>query len=282
MDQAAVAGRSQGDRIVIFRELLGLMPPGRLLDLATGHGAFAEAARDLGWTVTAVDARTTRMPMSDGIEWMQADVREFPTDGYDVITMFGLFYHLELDAQMALLRRCSPTLTLIDTHISTSPRTMIDGYLGHLFKEVQEDPRASWGNPLSFWPTEESLGRMLLSCGYSSIHKILPAPVTPDRTFYIASPDGPEPVDSLADQFSEASEYTLERFMTGVTLSSSDGSSALDDDVSTLRRERDVAVAELSRLKDRSSVKIALRAAALAKPAYRLLQEKDRVTEEPS
>ena len=47
-------------------------------------------AHELGWAVTAVDVRTERMPMTDGIQWIESDLRTFDIGAYDVITMLGI------------------------------------------------------------------------------------------------------------------------------------------------------------------------------------------------
>ena len=66
------------------------------------------------------------------------------------------------------------------------------GYGGRLFKEapgMNEEQHiatatASWGNKLSFWPTEENLLRMISDSGFSCTFKQTPSH-TPDRTFYL-------------------------------------------------------------------------------------------------
>ena len=246
-----------------------------MLDLATGHGKFAIAAHDMGWRVTAVDVRTERMPSKQGIDWVQADVREYPTDGFDVITIFGLLYHLELPAQADLLRRCGDALTIIDTHVSLDPRTTIDGYEGHFYTE-RGGLLASWGNESSFWPTEESLLRLIRSAGLESILQVVPPPVRPDRTFYVVSRTFDEHVSSVMQRF-PFRRYRLEVCPvaeqsivagedtepgSGATKSERTASSELD----RIRLERDQAVADLERLRARKSVKAALAVARLAKP----------------
>ncbi|HEX7473327.1 MAG TPA: methyltransferase domain-containing protein [Candidatus Limnocylindrales bacterium] len=178
-------------RLATFRQILGTLPPGRLLDLGAGHGAFSKIGQELGWTVTAVDARTERMPMGDGIRWVQADARTFDVSGYDCIALLGLLYHLGLDDQRDLLRRCSGTPTILDTHHALSPWLTVDGWEGGIYQEpgstpeeLASVPTASWGNTDSFWPTRASLLRMLDEAGYRTILALEP-PILPDRTFYL-------------------------------------------------------------------------------------------------
>ena len=183
-------------REAILRELLALFPAGRLLDLACGNGVFSIAAHDMGWTVTAVDARTVRMPMTPGIEWIQQDVRETEVVGYDVVLLMGLLYHMELKDQLDLLRRCAGIVTILDTHHSTAPTHMEGGYAGHTFNELPPDhptsledaPRAAWGNVTSFWATQPDLVRMLQDCGFGAVLALVP-PTLPNRTFYLCLPE---------------------------------------------------------------------------------------------
>jgi SAM-dependent methyltransferase len=183
-----------GDRLSVFRNLLALLPPGKLLDLGCGHGKFSLIARELGWDVTAVDVRTERMPTTPGIDWVKSDARifEIEPDRYDCICILGLFYHLELPDQLDLLTRCAGVPTIIDTHVALKQDHEERGYEGTLFKEAPgmsteqhaATATASWGNKLSFWPTEESLLRMIWDSGFSYVFKQAP-PYRPDRTFYL-------------------------------------------------------------------------------------------------
>jgi hypothetical protein len=183
-------------REAILRELLVLFPPGRLIDLACGNGMYSIAAHDMGWDVTAVDARTVRMPMTPGITWVEQDIRETDLAGYDLILLMGLLYHLELDDQLDLLRRCSATVTILDTHHSTAPTHLEGGYAGHTFRELPADhatpladaPRAAWGNETSFWATQPDLVRMLYDCGFGTVLALVP-PTLHNRTFYLCLPD---------------------------------------------------------------------------------------------
>jgi SAM-dependent methyltransferase len=189
MTQVAMTAPQVGQlRLDIFQRILEPLTPGRLLDLGAGHGKFSLIARDLGWKVTAVDARTERMPMSEGIDWVQADVRDFDTEGFDCICILGLLYHLELEDQLSLLSRCAPTFTIIDTHVAPRVTHVERGYEGYLFAEQTEATTASWGNPWSFWPTEESLITMLHESGYHEVYPLAPS-YEPDRhrTFYICT-----------------------------------------------------------------------------------------------
>jgi SAM-dependent methyltransferase len=192
----------------IFRSLVGLLKPGKLLDLGAGKGNFSLAAAELGWKVTAVDARTVRWPDADtesdpamaklirSISWVQADVREFPIEEgeYDLICILGLLHHLEVPDQISLLKRCSRMPTLLDTRIAMALVDIEGPYEGMLIRERGKtreerdaEPKASWGNPLSFQHTEESLLRLVLDCGYMKMMQMRP-PHRPHYTFYLCLP----------------------------------------------------------------------------------------------
>jgi hypothetical protein len=167
------------------------MSPGRLLDLGAGHGRFSLIGQELGWDVTAVDVRTVRMPMVEGIRWIEGDVRTFDVAGYDCIALLGVLYHLGLADQRDLLARCAPTPTILDTHHSLAPVITVDGYEGHIYREpgstleeLAQVATASFGNPESFWATREALGRMLHEAGFKTVLALEP-PYLPDRTFYL-------------------------------------------------------------------------------------------------
>lgn len=187
-------------RMTIFRSLLEPLKPGKLLDLGCGVGNFSRNAQMMGWEVTAVDARAERFPSEDipGIEWVESDVRDFRFDpnDYDCVCVLGLLYHLDLPAQLDLLRRCAGNFTLLDTHTALAPEVTEQGYEGRYYEEVpwaktEEDRRgalgASWGNEFSFWPTEMSLMQMLGEVGFTLVTPVQPA-YLPDRTFYLCYP----------------------------------------------------------------------------------------------
>jgi hypothetical protein len=179
-------------RLALFRSLLALCRPGCLVDLGSGHGRFAQEAVAQGWRVTAVDARTERWPDDPAITWLQADVRTYDLTGYDLIACLGLFYHLTLEDQLALLTRSANRPIIIDTHLDTgesdeplSERVVVSGYEGRWYDEPG-GLLAAWGNPRSFWPTTEAFRRMLSEHGY--IVLTAHPPVLPDRCFHIAVP----------------------------------------------------------------------------------------------
>ncbi|SDR72202.1 Methyltransferase domain-containing protein [Friedmanniella luteola] len=185
-------------RYQLFDSMLGLLPRGRLVDLGTGHGAFALRAAQQGWQVTGVDARADRIPDDPTVTWQITDIREVDLAPYDVIACLGLFYHLELEDQLALLRRCAGTPLILDTHVDNgggkhplSERQTFGPYTGSYYREPGR-LTSSWINERSFWPTPETLHQMLADHGYPVVLEAHPY-VVPDRTFYLALPE-PRPV----------------------------------------------------------------------------------------
>jgi hypothetical protein len=172
------------ERLEVFRQLLRSLDGQTLLDLGAGHGAFSLIGRDLGWEVTAIDARTERYPQEDGVRWIQTDVREVDPTGFDVVCILGLLYHLELDDQLDLFSKCSGQTLIIDTHTAEHPAIDLNGYKGQFFVEETTANTASWDNQLSFWPTEESLVRMLHATGHPLVFKLEPS-YYPFRNFYL-------------------------------------------------------------------------------------------------
>jgi SAM-dependent methyltransferase len=195
-------------RVKIFRSLVSPLRPGKMLDLGAGPGTFSVEAARLGWDVTAVDARTMRTPdpgaakdperaeLIRSVEWIQADVREFPivAGEYDLICILGLMHHLEVHDQLDLLKRCSGTLTLLDARLAAEVVDTEGPYEGRYRREKGETreerdqiPTASWGNEVTFWHTEESLIRLMRDCGYARVMAMRP-PNRPNRTFYLCLP----------------------------------------------------------------------------------------------
>lgn len=188
-------------RIAEFIAALSRFPTGHLLDLGAGHGLFSRVAADLGWRVTAVDVRDVRFPEDPRVRWVTSDIRDFT--GYEdvsVVACLGLWYHLSLADQLALLRRIAPRPLVLDTHVARdqagehpvhglrlSPILDEGGFAGRLYSEgdLQHEPTASWGNDTSFWPTVPSLQRQLEEVGYDAIERLLPG-VAPDREYFLA------------------------------------------------------------------------------------------------
>jgi len=178
-----------------FKRLLSQFEPGRLIDLGAGHGAFSVWAADLGWKVTALDARGDRFQDDPRVEWVKGDVRDVDLDAYDVIACLGLFYHLTAEDQLDLLSRTRGIPLILDTHVANdqpcpfelSEPVVQQGYQGRLFQELSaKHSTASWGNDLSFWATTPELYRMLSDYGYDVLEAV--PWYLPTRTFWLCMP----------------------------------------------------------------------------------------------
>lgn len=194
--------RDNGLRGPLFEELLGPGEGRRFLDLGAGPCIFSRRAVRLGWKVTAVDGRTERLPEDlTGIDFIQGDVREFDTSGYDAISILGLLYHLRLEEQRALLARCSSTRVILETQVHTEGYVPpaaepwgheiveVDGYRGVVFPEG-DNPMASIGNPTSFWLMEADLLRVIDEAGFASVDVVEPMHHSKygTRRFYVLHP----------------------------------------------------------------------------------------------
>lgn len=171
-------------RTTTFAWLLqDVVPQGKtMLDLGCGPCVFARRGVKARYLVTAVDGRTDRVPDdldTAVIAFVHEDVRDYPAGNYDVVTVLGLLYHLELDDQIALLKKYNYSTVILDTqvhfpqavteHAGPWAQNIVerDGYEGVQFPEG-DNPMASIGNPASFWHTEPSLLRMIEAAGFSS------------------------------------------------------------------------------------------------------------------
>jgi SAM-dependent methyltransferase len=192
----------------IFHSMVSPLKPGKMLDLAAGPGNFSIPAAKLGWDVTAVDVRTVRRPDPEAesdperarlirsINWVESDIREFEIKRreYDLICVFGILHHLELDDQIALVKKFSGTLTILDCRIAPEVMVREGRYEGNYVREfgkTREErdkiPAASWGNERSFQHTEESLVRLLHDNGFRKVMCMTP-PHAENYTFYVALP----------------------------------------------------------------------------------------------
>ena len=101
---------SEGPNALVA-ELLGNVPPGRAVDLASGEGRHALWLASLGWDVTAVDfsavgvGRGQGQPGGDRVRWVTADVLEWaaPTSSLDLVLV--AYLHLPYPDMLDLLLR---------------------------------------------------------------------------------------------------------------------------------------------------------------------------------
>ena len=172
----------------ILRDLTGDMEPGVCADLGCGTGLFAIDMADAGWTVHALDARARDWPDHPRVTFTVQDVRDVALAKMkpDLVLCLGLFYHLELADQLALLKKCKGVPLILDTHVSAANGVTERGFEGHCYGEPP-GILSSFGNDTSFWPTLDSLRKMLKAAGYKSV-----TPLEPwyhgDRTFFTCQP----------------------------------------------------------------------------------------------
>jgi hypothetical protein len=190
----------------IFDELLlSVVPRGQsLLDLGLGPRLFSRRAAAAGYSVTAVDARTERIPEPPTAEitFVQADVRVFDVRGFDVVAILGLLYHLTLDDQLRLLSRCAPEACVtVDTQLHDPAQyTAAAGSWAHMLVTQRGyegiefpdsgNPMASVGNVTSFSHTQASICRLFEDCGFVSLTLLEPCYVSKYglRRFFVAGP----------------------------------------------------------------------------------------------
>jgi hypothetical protein len=169
------------DRLSVFASILATLPRGTLADLGAGHCAFSRVAHAAGFAVTSIDARTTRVPPDITWPFRHEDVRTTDLSSFEIIAMLGLLYHLPLDDQIDLLRRCAGKTVIVDTHVAERATVTVGEYAGSYFDEVPEGvdlarvPTASWGNRRSFWHTRESLIRLFERAGF----RVMPWAILP-------------------------------------------------------------------------------------------------------
>lgn len=180
----AVTAANEGEhRLRTFAALLDrhVQPRNRrLLDLGAGHCKFSLLAARRRYAVTAVDGRTERVPAALGpVQFVRADVRHFDPSGYGIIAILGLLYHLELEQQEQLLRRCADgAIVIVETQVhvpemiapeaTKSWHALVEreGYCGVDFPE-NSNPMAAIGNSTSFWHTEPSILLLFARAGFA-------------------------------------------------------------------------------------------------------------------
>lgn len=171
-------------RLDIFRSLLKSMPVAPLVDLGAGHCKFASIADSLGFPTLAIDGRSDRVPKGIAFEFREQDVRKADLRPFSIVCILGLLYHLTLDDQITLLKRCAGKTVIVDTHTANFTEVRQSGYAGRLWEELDSE-RSSIGNRFSFWHTEPSLRKLFLDCGFGA-QKIEPEH-SPGRAFWLLS-----------------------------------------------------------------------------------------------
>ena len=117
----------------------------------------------------------------------------------------GLLYHMELADQLDLLRRCSGTVTILDTHHSNAPTHLEAGYRPHVHGTATGSshlagrrPAGGVGEPdLVLGDPARTFVRMLHDCGFGTILALVPPTLRTGRSTCASRPD-PPPIDRLA------------------------------------------------------------------------------------
>jgi SAM-dependent methyltransferase len=173
------------ERLEICKKLLSLLSTeNSLLDLATGHGKFARLAKEMGYNVTAIDARKDRMPNYKGIKWIVDDLANINISDYQIVLCLGILYHLNDPEE--LVKRMKNSITILDTHFAASEKVEHLGYKGDFYKENRSALTSSFNDDLSFWPSKKELLRMLNKY-YSVVMELIPSYMN-GRTFFLLIP----------------------------------------------------------------------------------------------
>lgn len=174
------------ERLEIFERIMSMFSKDmRVLDIATGHGKFANKAKALGFTdITAIDARSDRVPNTHGIKWIVDNILNIDTSEFNLILCFGILYHFNNPQE--LLDKCKHSITIVDTHYSETKEVEHLGYFGSFYKENNTCLTASFEDSQSFWPEKSELIK-LLNENYSVVSEVTPNYLS-NRTFFICLP----------------------------------------------------------------------------------------------
>jgi SAM-dependent methyltransferase len=204
----------------------------RILDLACLEGLFAVELARRGARVLGIEAREGNVARARfaadvlGLEdfaVVQDDVRNLSKEkhgSFEIVLCLGILYHLPAPDVFAFAQRIAEVterVAVFDTHVALPqterkllgpPITREYGgqtYEGRDYAEFDphssEEDRLKWAwstldaRP-SFWPTRESLVRLLTAAGFSSLHESLTPPWTAmpeDRVTFVAFRGAPLP-----------------------------------------------------------------------------------------
>ena len=178
---------STDPRLHRLARCLGSLEGKRVLELGALEGGHTLELARAGATVVAIEGRSINYERSlfikrhfrlDSVEFVLADLRsaDFARHGrFDAILNSGVLYHL--DAPWDLLERLGKTAPrmLLWTHCAPThqPLEAVEVYgkrlEGYWYSEGALDHPLSGKQSLSFWPTRESLERMLHLTGWSTL-----------------------------------------------------------------------------------------------------------------
>lgn len=142
-------------------------------------------------------------PEKTSIRFVRKDVRQFDVEPFDVVMIFGLLYHLDLDDQISMLRSCRGKTVLIDTMVcgpdlitrypqdAWQTAVTSKGEFEGIDYPENNNVMASVGNRTSFWHTDPSYARLFAHCGFEEATAYRPFYLAKHglRSFYRLGPD---------------------------------------------------------------------------------------------
>ena len=176
---------SRDPRLCHFEHQLGSLQGKRILELGALEGGHTLELSRAGAMVTAIEGSPSnyerclfikRYFQLDKAEFVHGDVRsiDFAQFGrFDAILNSGILYHL--DAPWELLEKLAKVaqVMLLWTHYTRTPKqsVQIDGHRlrGDWYTEGALEHPLSGLQPVSFWPTRESLVQMLRFTGWTEL-----------------------------------------------------------------------------------------------------------------
>jgi SAM-dependent methyltransferase len=151
------------------------------LDAGCGLGHFSGLLANMGFEVTALDARPENLAEGrrrfPGVRFELADAEDptLPRLGrFDLVLCFGLLYHLENPFRAARnLRALAGSVLLLESMCIPGDRAAFE-----LRDECRgEDQGLDF---VALYPTESALVKMLYRAGFGGVHALRPMPDHPD------------------------------------------------------------------------------------------------------
>lgn len=189
-EDAGVLNRKQIFASVLKLALQHLPIIPRAIDLGCGHCMFMDIAAECGVRMWGVDARMDRVPDRWRPVVECGDIRKVTFEDYDLVLCLGLFYHLTLCDQLALMEKVAGKTVIVDTHYCRNGEETVmlragDEYFHGLMYREPGLTTSGFGNEESFWPIEPELVRMFGM--RHMVLKYLPEH-HPGRSFYLLTP----------------------------------------------------------------------------------------------
>jgi SAM-dependent methyltransferase len=157
-----------------WKQQLGLRS---VLDVGCGVGYFAASLRDMGFEVTAVDAREANISEArrrhPGIDFRVADVEDpqlASLGRFDVVLSFGLLYHLENPFRtMRSLYALTGKLLLVESICLPEETPLL-----LLFDEPAGEDQSL--HAVSCYPSEGALVKMAFRAGFPHVYRFRELP----------------------------------------------------------------------------------------------------------